>query len=131
METILTPPTGLEDFKAKLCLFLNQHFDNSYNNRELILIISKDVSSKNAMESINKIFHKIPETIENFFRAAQEARVIRKDLDVSMLCDQILSPLFMQVLFLERFSKQKNVADPHYRRQFVDQQINVLLKGIL
>src|SRR5690606_8340540 len=85
METILTPPTSLEDFKAKLCLFLNQHFDNSYNNRELILIISKDVSSKNAMDSINKIFHKIPETIENFFKTAQNAGIIRKDLDVSML----------------------------------------------
>jgi AcrR family transcriptional regulator len=131
METILTPPTSLEDFKAKLCLFLNQHFDSSYNNRELILILSKDVNSKNAIDSINKIFHKIPETIEGFFKSAQNLGIIRKELNVSMLCDQILSPVFMQVLFLERISKQKNVADPQYRRQFVEQQITSLMKGIL
>lgn len=132
MKNFLTPAASKEDFEMKLRLFLNQFFSYSMNDRDLILMISKDVNSKLAMESIHKIFHKIPETMITFVKDAQDRGIVRRDICPDVFSDLVTQPLFMNVLFAEsaRHLKQKNVADPAFRASFIDQQIRILLETI-
>src|SRR5690606_12958992 len=92
MEHILLPPENVADLKVKLRLFLMQFFDYSINNREMILMISKDVNSKMAMESIHKIFRIIPEKLSAFFQSAIDQKIVRPDLEASSLCDLVVQP---------------------------------------
>lgn len=132
INSVLTTPENKADFKAKLKLFLDQFFEHSYMNREAILIISKDVNSKSAMDSVHTIFNQIPESITAFLREAQERDIIRKDIEVEFLCNYLTNPVFMQVLFAEvsKSFKQKNMADPQARHDFVAQHIDILTSGI-
>lgn len=132
INSVLTTPENKADFKAKLKLFLDQFFEHSYMNREAILIISKDVNSKSAMDSVHTIFNQIPEAITAFLREAQEKDIIRKDIEVEFLCNYLTNPIFMQVLFAEvsKSFKQKNMADPQARHDFVAQHIDILTAGI-
>jgi len=131
MERILTPPTSKEDFKLKLSLFLNEYFANTVRKRDLILIVSKDVNSKNAMGSINDIFQKIPLITNEFFLAAQKNGIISESLETTLLGDLFLNPLFMQVLFADRFVHKNDVTSPEFQKKYVSQQIDVILNGLL
>lgn len=132
MEQILLPVEGKEDFKAKLRLFLLQLFEHNANNKEVIHMVSKDVSSKLAVESLHKIFQRVPEKLTEFFQDAIDKGIVRKDLDPTVLGDIITNPLFTQTLFsdVSRFGRHKNVADPAYRSHFVDQQLSLLFESI-
>lgn len=101
-------------------------------NRDSILIVSKDATSKSAMETVQTIFSKIPESITSFLQEAQEKEIIRKEIDIHSLCQMLTSPIFMQVLFADqsRLYKQKDLAVAQFRYQFVDQQVEILINGI-
>lgn len=133
IQSILTPPEDKADFKAKLKLFMDQFFEQSFNNRETILIISKDAGSRSAMESVENIFNEIPLAIGSFLEAAQKKGIIRKELDVGFICGNLMDPIFMQVLFadLPKSIKRKDIADPKVRHEFVCQQLDILTRGIL
>ena len=127
---ILTEPEDQADFKSKLSLFLKQFFDHSFKNRETILIIGKDVGSKAAMESMQKIFKDIPDGITSFLQAAQDRKILNKDLNLNFMCSFLIDPLFMQVLFLEHSKPKRNFSDPHVREDFIEQLLDVFFKGI-
>lgn len=133
MDQILLPVEGKDDFKAKLRLFLLQLFEHNVQNKEVIHMISKDVSSKLAIESLHKIFHRIPEKLTEFFQTAIDRGVVRSDLDPKVLGDIITQPLFIQTLFSEasKFGGHKNVSDPTYRAHFIDQLLSLIFESIL
>jgi len=130
ISKVLTNPENHADFKSKLSLFLNQFFEHSFKNRETILIISKDVGSKSAMESMQKLFKEIPDGITFFLQTAQERKILNKDLDLNFLCSLLIDPLFMQILFLEHSKPIKNFSDPQVRKDFIEQLLVVFFKGI-
>lgn len=111
---------------------MTQFFEHNINNRDLILMVSKDANSKMAMEALHQIFKIIPEKLTSFIRAGMDAGLIRSDLDPSMLCSQILDPFFVQTLFAEtnKSFKQKSALDASFRAHFIDHQLKVLLEGI-
>lgn len=131
ISKVLTEPENLEDFKSKLSLFLIQFFEHSFKNRETILIIGKDVGSKSAMESIEKIFKDIPDGITSFLQAAQERKILKKELTPNFVCSFLIDPLFMQILFLEHTKAKRNFSDPHVRQNFVEELLAVFFDGIL
>lgn len=131
METILTEPLNLDDFKAKLRLYMIHHFENSVKNRELILMISRDVSSKAAMANIHTIFRNVPDKMNEFFVHAQKKGLIKPEVKTDYLGDYFLSPIFMQVLFAEKLREPKDVNDAHFREQFVTELMENLLNGLL
>lgn len=132
MESVLTNPENASDFKAKLRLFQIQFFEYAINNRDLFVMISKDINSKLGMETIHKIFHKVPETMTAFFQKAIDNGILKKDVDPAVLGDLVTQPLFMHILFAEanKQMKNKNVGDSKYRQHFIDQQLQILLEPI-
>lgn len=132
IQSVLTDPEDQADFKAKLKLFIDQFFEHSYNNREAILIISKDAGSKSTMKHVENIFNEIPLGITAFLEAAQKKGIIREDLDVGLVCSSILDPIFMKVLFadLPKNIKRKDINDPVVRHEFVCQQADILTRGL-
>lgn len=131
METILTEPLGLDDFKAKLRLYMIHHFEHAVKNRELILMISRDVSSKAAMVNVHKIFRNVPDRMNSFFEEAQKKGFIKPTVKTDYLGDYFLGPIFMQVLFAENLIEPKDVYSPQFREQFVTELIENFLNGIL
>ena len=129
MENILLPVDNEADFKVKLRLFMIQFFDYSMNNRELILMISKDVNSKLAMESVSKIFQSIPEKLSAFFQDGIDKGIIKKEFDPAFLSDLVTQPFFMKTLFSEsnKLQKDKNASD---RMHFINQHLSVLFESI-
>lgn len=130
MNTILSSIEDEADFKAKLRIFMIQMFDYFMNNRDLILMISKDVNSRLAMESIHKIFNKIPDKLTGFFKEAIEKGILRKDIDPVTLGQLIINPLFMQTLFSEKPSKNRILSDANERNSFIEQQLLVFFQSI-
>ena len=130
MNTILSSIEDEADFKAKLRIFMIQMFDYFMNNRDLILMISKDVNSRLAMESIHKIFNKIPEKLTAFFKEAIEKGILRKDIDPVTLGQLIINPLFMQTLFSEKPTKNRILSDANERNSFIEQQLLVFFQSI-
>ncbi len=130
MNTILSSIEDEADFKAKLRIFMIQMFDYFMNNRDLILMISKDVNSRLAMESIHKIFNKIPDKLTGFFKEAIEKGILRKDIDPETLGQLIINPLFMQTLFSEKPSKNRILSDANERNSFIEQQLLVFFQSI-
>lgn len=131
METILTEPLNLDDFKAKLRLYMIHHFENSVKNREIILMISRDVSSKAALANIHTIFKNVPDKMNAFFLEAQKKGFIKQGVKTEYLGDYFLSPIFMQVLFGEKLKESKDVHDAHFREEFITELMKNLLSGIL
>ncbi|MGE3611648.1 MAG: TetR/AcrR family transcriptional regulator [Bacteriovoracaceae bacterium] len=131
MDTILFSIEDEADFKAKLRIFMIQMFDYFMNNRELILMISKDVNSRLAMESIHRIFNKIPDKLTAFFKEAIEKNILRENIDPVILGQLIVHPFFMQTLFSEKPTKTKNLSDANERNYFIDQQLLIFFQGIL
>lgn len=132
IDNILTRPENTADFKVKLKLFLTQFFEYSIENRELILMISKDVNSKHAMETINKIFRAVPEKLVMFFEAAINQNIVRKEIDPAVLCDHFTQFIFVHTLFAEvnKTGKMRSALDPAFRLHLIEQQIMVILDGI-
>lgn len=131
MESILTEPINQDDLIAKLRLYLLHHFEHGVNNRDMILMVSRDVSSKAAMANIHTIFRQVPETMNKFFKSAQDKGFIRSDVETTYLGDFFLAPLFMQVLFAEKLIEPKDVNDAQFREHFVSNLLQNLLYGIL
>lgn len=132
MGSVFQTPENEADFKVKIRMFLVQFFEYSFNNRDLILMISKDVNSKMAMESIHTIFEELPNILSNFFKEAQDKGIIRKELDTMVMGDLLIQPVFMHVLFAEssRLHKNRDVSDPVYRQHIVDQQLMILFENL-
>lgn len=130
VKMTLTPPENKVDFKTRLSTFLNQYFDHSFKNRETILLLGKDVGSKSAMESIEKLFNEIPDGIIRFLISAQDKKIIRADLNLDYLCSFLLDPIFMQVLFADHTKLKKAFSDPQVRKDFVDQHLSVFFNSI-
>lgn len=130
MNTILSSIQDEADFKAKLRIFMLQMFEYFIGNRELILMISKDVSSRQAMDIAHRIFNKIPEKLTAFFKEAIEKEIIRKDIDPFILGELIVHPLFTQTLFLERPLRNKSLTQLNERNLFIEQQLGLLSQGI-
>lgn len=132
VQSVLTSPENEADLKVKLKLFMNKFFEYSVENRELILIISRDVNSKMAMDTLNNVCSQFPEILSAFFKEAQDKGILRKDIDPQILGEFIVQPIFMQVLFAEsnKNYKQRNVAEPAFRQHLVDQQLLILFNNI-
>ncbi len=130
IATVLTDPENQADFKTKLSLFLNQFFEHSFKNRETILIIGKDVGSKSAMESMEKIFKVIPDGITRFLQIAQDRHILNKNLNINFMCSYLIDPLFMQILFLEQSKPKRNFSDSHVRQDFIEQLLAIFFRGV-
>lgn len=133
IDRILTPPENAADFKVKLRLFVEQNFEYFVNNRDLVLMISKDATSQMAMNTIHKIFHTIPEKLEAFFQQAIDKKILNPKVNPAILVDLINQPLYMQTLFsdMKRTHKQNSVLDAGYRQNFVEQMLMVIFESIL
>ena len=133
LDGILVPADDLSDFKVKLRLFMQQFFGYLVSNRELILIVSRDVSSKHALDAISSISEKIPQKIVAFFSDAKKKKIIKDGIDPVVLSDIIVQPYFLLTLFsdLQKNLHQKDVTDPSFRSCYIDQQLSLLLSGIL
>lgn len=129
-EMILTPPDNAEDFKAKLKIFLSQFFDNSCENSSMIRIISRDMKIIAGNENVQVYFEKIPSTVAQFFKNAQEKKIIRGDFDPRLLVDMVFSPYFMRVLFAD-VNSPFDIHDADARHSFVEQHIELICKGFL
>ena len=130
IKTVLTAPENETDLKNKLEKFLIQFFDHCYKNRETILIIGKDVGSKSAMDSIEKIFNEIPCGIISFLQIAQDRKFIRTDLNIAYICSFLIDPLFMQILFLDHEKPKRNFSDPDVRKDFIRQQLSLIFSSL-
>jgi len=128
LDGILVPADDLSDFKVKLRLFMQQFFGYLVSNRELILIVSRDVSSKHALDAISSISEKIPQKIVAFFSDAKKKKIIKDDIDPVVLSDIIVQPYFLLTLFsdLQKNLHQKDVTDPSFRSRYIDQQLGLL-----
>lgn len=133
LSKILTPAHDRSDFESKLKLFVSQHIEFSSENREMVLMVTKDILLTNlAGDDTHKIFSQVPEIIQQFFQDAQKKGIIRDDVDINVLSDLIMSPGFMQVLFsdFKQSMKKKCILDGKYRETFSDQVVNILIRGI-
>ena len=132
MKNVLSPATDLADLKAKLRLFLAQFYDYSVQNKELIHIISRDISSKSTYDTIHTVFQEFPETFTVFLADAQAKNILNKELDPRFLSKMVTNQVFMQVLFSDHSKSYFNqdISDPKYREFLIDQQLRVLFKGI-
>jgi AcrR family transcriptional regulator len=132
MKNVLSPATDVHDLKAKLRLFLAQFYEYSVQNKELIHIISRDVSSRSTYETIHTVFQEFPETFTVFLADAQTKSIINKELDPRVLSKMVTNQVFMQVLFsdLSKSYFNQDIADSAFRDFLIDQQLRVLFKGI-
>jgi AcrR family transcriptional regulator len=131
-KSILLPPVDRADLEAKLRLFLGQFYEYSLNNRELILILAKDISSKITHECMQSNFDHIPSTITIFFKQAQDKGIIRASLDSGTIAELLCNSVFMNVLFADfnKTYKKKNLADSTYRQELIEKQISILRSGL-
>lgn len=95
-------------------------------------MISKDVNSKLAMETLNKIFRAVPERLALFFIVAIEKDIIRKEIDPVVLCDEFTQSIFVHTLFAEvnKTGKMRNALEPAFRKHFIEQKLMMMIEGI-
>ena len=130
IQSILTPPENIEDFKAKMRIFLHQFFENSCENSCTIRIIARDNQLIAENESVRAYFEIIPSTIAQFFREAQKKDILKKEFDPEILVDLTFAPYFMKILFAD--TRLGNCQlDQETRHRMVEQHLEIFCNGYL
>lgn len=130
IQSVLTPPENIEDFKAKLRIFLHQFFENSCENSCTIQIIVRDHKIIAENESVRTYFQIIPSIVAKFFREAQEKGILKKEFDPEILVDLTFSPYFMKILFSDT-RLGTHTLDQETRHRMVEQHIEIFCNGYL
>jgi AcrR family transcriptional regulator len=131
---MLETPTGREDFKAKLRLFLLDFYDELVRNADVVRIIAHESHNptSSGQEVIDRLHRQIPARLEDFIISAQNMGFVRGDLDVAVLCQVFLGQALHSVQFEDLIKKKygAGVSDPATREKFVDQIIKLTAGGM-
>ena len=82
---------------------------------------------------MDKFFKQIPDKLSSFFKDAIDKKIMKNEINPVILSDLITSPYAMITLFSEmnKVHKNKDIMDPAFRQNFVDQQLLILFSSII
>jgi AcrR family transcriptional regulator len=130
----LEAPNSLEEFKVRIKLFLQDLVEMNAAHPEFSQIIGKEIEAglPVASDIFEKTFLEATQDLLKFFRSAQDAGFVRKDLDPMFIANFI----YGTVAHLSRFhmvSKKYfkfSLSDPKNREKLVDTLVEVLMGGV-
>ncbi len=131
---MLESPTSLEEFKVRIKIFLQALIDTNAETPEFSQIIGKEIEAglPVAADIFEKTFLEANQNLLRFFRDAQEAGIVRKDLDPMF----IANILYGTVAHLARFHMvckkyfKSSITDPKNREKLVDTLVETLMRGV-
>lgn len=132
---ILTPSESVEDFKAKVKIWVTQFAHWSVEEGAKVRMIHREMDCGLPImkEAFRSTFIKTFELIKDFIKDAQTKKFIRSDLDHEELAG-LLQGALINAVRLDPIRKEffgKTIHDETYRKHYIDQILNIIFKGIL
>lgn len=134
-ERILTPPDSVEDFRAKLRLWMQQFLQCHVDEDNVCSILHREnVMDHDFMRDIfQNTFLKAFESVVKFFEHAKKKGIARKEVDPIAAA----TLLFGSLIHVGRNQKAQkawmntSIADEKYRNHITDQILDILLNGVI
>lgn len=131
---MLEAPTSLAEFKVRVKLFIQALVESNASTPEFSQIIGKEIEAglPVASDIFEMTFLEAMQNLLRFFTRAQEAGIVRKDVDPIFIANII----YGTVAHLTRFhtvSKKYfkcSIVEPKNREKLVDTLVETLMSGV-
>ena len=132
-ERLLQPIKGYEELRTRLSIAIEETFRQQFEQPELTAIIQREVDSNLpiARTVFENTFLKSFESWVQFFKDAQDAGIVRKDLDSQILTHTLQGALisFFRMDRLILHYRNLSLVDLNYRKKVIHNLVEVFLKG--
>jgi len=135
LSALLAPPSGREEFRLKLEMFLRFAAEGIAETPDLARIIRRDTEIMQAptRRVFMATFYRIFLMIVAFMRAAKEKKLLRPSVDpfaaARFLDTQVSSQIHCGNV--RSLLKMGNLADPAYRAKWASDTADLVLNGVL
>lgn len=133
-QKLLAAPENIEDFKTKLRLWTANFLDAHVEEPEVTAILHRECVHDMAVvkDIFENTFLKLFETVVKFLAGAKKKGLLRDDVDPYLVAGLFYGSL-IHISRTDKVQKEyfgKSIADEKYRKQIVENSIQLLLKGI-
>jgi AcrR family transcriptional regulator len=123
-----------DEFEIRLEMFLTQLLEAYLENRETILIATREFEQLLPQDDDSNIRElvKINSSLSDFVQKAKEKGFVREDVDVGIVAGTLLDRLLNQVRFSHSHKRFFDVtsADAEYRTYWVRASLGLVLEGM-
>jgi TetR/AcrR family transcriptional regulator len=132
-QRVLQKPQSLDEFRFRIKLFIEEMFACHMEAPDSARIIHRecDMELLIAQDIFRNTFLKVFETLVEFFQYAQEAHLIRRDLDPSIVT-QLFFGSTMHIMKSDPISEKffgRSIKDPAYREKVVNHVVSYCIYG--
>lgn len=133
-QRVLQKPQSLDEFRFRLKLLTEEMFSCHMEAPESARIIHRecDMEMPVAQDIFRNTFLKIFETLVEFFQHAQEAKIVRADLDAA-ITTQIFFGSMVHIMKSDGITEKfygRSLKDPEYREKVVNHIISYCIHGV-
>ena len=131
---VLEPTKTLDEFRLHITMFMKQFLLMASNEHEAFRMLNRNIEtfSRLAPKDFKAIFVNIHTQFLKFVEAAQNAKIIRPDIDVEILT-QILFGGLMDLArnnALRKAVNKKSIDNESFRDQYVTTFVEGILNGV-
>ena len=134
-RVLASPPRDAVEFRTRLLIFMEEILSTLLDNRDLLMIVHTEFLQEmpHCDDSVGEAFMAYPLFVMDYFTKAKEAGIVKENVDVEILGSLIMKPTFMSVMTCKTEKKlnEKSVENHEYRQFWIEQNIDILLGGIL
>ena len=127
-------PQSLEEFKTRLCLYVEEFFQTHLAHPEISTIVHRECTGENPLlkEIFKQTFMKAFGKLVEFFNAAQKEKIIRKEVDTVISAGLFFGSLIhcVRTLNIQKEFFGKSLENKDYREQIISQAVGGLISGI-
>jgi AcrR family transcriptional regulator len=133
-QRILAHPAGdAAELRTLLILFAEEVIAAWSQEPGVLTILFAEMQQgfRNAGPEVVAGLRRQTEVLGDFLQAAREAGLLREGVDLAMVVGALMERLHNQVMFADVLQAQfgGSIADPAYRRHWVEQTVDLLLHG--
>jgi TetR/AcrR family transcriptional regulator len=132
-QRLLQKPQSLDEFRFRIQLFIEEMFACHVEGSDQARILHRecDMEMPIAQEIFRNTFLKVFETLIEFIQAAQDARVIRRDLEAPILTQIFFGSVvhIMRSSTLHEKFYGKSLKDPAYREKMIHHLVSYCILG--
>ncbi len=134
-EQILRPPHSLEDFTARIRIYIEDFFRLHEDHPDVTTIIHRecDGDMKITREVFQKTFHRSFLLLRDFFEAAKKQRIVRGDVD-SLMTAGLFFGGFIHMLRMKKMIEKSfglSLRTPEALAELIDGAVNNLVNGLV
>lgn len=131
---MLEPPASLDEFKVRIKIFLQTLVDMNASRPEFSQILGKEIEAglPVAADIFEKTFVEAKQNLLQFFRDAQAAGIVRKDLDPIYIANILYGTISHLTRFHEVSRKyfKCSIVEPKNREKLVETLVETLMSGV-